>query len=267
MLIIVHGLSEHSGRYMNLVNYFVPKGYAVYGLDHVGHGRSPGTRVFVERFDHFVESVHQFVGLISEWLPGVPRILVAHSLGGLIGTAFLIAHQSMVDIALLSGPAVKMPESISPITITIGRILSVIVPKLGVTQLGAGGISRDPAVVQAYLDDPLVYNGKITARLGSEIFKTMQYVTGHAEQITLPLLIIHGGSDKVVDPASAKMLYERVSSTDKSLKIYEGLYHETFNEAEHLQVMADVEEWFEQRASVYFPSSSRIDSVISSTTI
>ena len=242
-LIVVHGLGEHSGRYMNLVNHFVPKGFAVYGLDHVGHGRSDGSRVFVERFDQYVETVHQFVGMVSGWLPDTPRFLVGHSMGGLIGTAYLISHQSAVKGAILSGPAVKVPDDVSAVTMTVGKLLSALLPNTGILQLDANHVSRDPAVVRTYVDDPLVYNGKVTARLASEMLKTMRQVTENASQITVPVLVVQGGDDKLVDPSAGPMLVQNVSSVDKTLKMYDGFYHEIFNEPDHLQVMADVEEW------------------------
>lgn len=247
VLVVVHGLGEHGGRYLNLVNYFVPKGFAVYALDHVGHGRSEGTRVYVERFERYVQDLRQFVEFVAEQLVDVPRVLVAHSMGALIGVAYLLSHQETVDCAIISGPAVKVPDDVSTATLAAGKILSALLPKVGILQLDAGKISRDPVVVQAYRDDPLVYNGKITARLAAEMLKTMQHVTQHAGKITLPLLILQGGEDKLVDPEGAPLLHELVSSPVNELKVYEGFFHEVFNEPEHLQVMRDVETWLSRQ--------------------
>jgi alpha-beta hydrolase superfamily lysophospholipase len=118
-------------------------------------------------------------------------------------------------------------------------------PRTGLVQLDANEISRDPAVVQAYVNDPLVYTGKTTARLAAEMLKTMRRVTEEAGTITLPLMIVQGSEDKLVDPAGARMLYKTVSSDDKTLKIYDGLYHEVFNEPEHAEVLGDVEAWLD----------------------
>ena len=113
--------------------------------------------------------------------------------------------------------------------------------------LDANSVSRDPAVVQAYVNDPLVYTGKMTARLAAELIKAVQRVNDEAATITLPLLIVQGSEDKLVNPAGAKLLYDTVSSVDKMLKVYEGFYHEVFNEPEREQVLGDVEAWLEQR--------------------
>jgi len=245
VLLLVHGLAEHSGRYANLVAHLVPRGYALYGMDHVGHGKSDGARAHVERFDDFVQPLRTYFGMVREWQPDAPIFLVGHSLGALIGATYLLDHQDGLQGAILSGPAVKIPGNISPVTILAGRILSVLMPKVGVLGLDARGISRDPAVVAAYVNDPLVFTGKATARLGAEMLKAMQRITAEANRIRLPLLILQGGADKLVDPAGARMLHDLAGSADKTLKIYEGLYHEVYNEPERDQVLRDVESWLE----------------------
>jgi acylglycerol lipase len=242
-LVICHGVAEHSGRYMNVVNHFVPLGYAVYGFDHVGHGKSDGARVHVKRFEDYAETLKVYCDMVNEWQPGTPIYLIGHSLGGAISALYLFDHQEEVAGAVLSGPAVKVPDNISPATIFIGKILSVLVPRIGLVGLDAEGVSRDPEVVQAYVNDPLVYTGKMTARFGAEYLKTMKHISAEASKITLPILILQGGADKLVDPEGAKMLYAAVGSPDKTIKIYEELYHEIFNEPEHVQVLSDVEAW------------------------
>jgi len=249
VLLVVHGLAEHSGRYMNVVDYFVPKGYAVYGIDHFGHGKSDGDRVFVERFDDFVQTLKIFSDKVHGWQPGQPLFLVGHSMGGLIGAAYLLDYQNKMTGAVLSGPGVKVPDDTSSVTLMAAKVMSFAAPKSGLIQLDASTVSKDPAVVDAYVNDPLVYTGKITARLGAEMLATMQHVTDQAAGITLPLLIVQGGEDALVDPSGAQMLYDQVSSEDKTLKIYEGLYHEVLNEPEREQVLGDIESWLEAHLS------------------
>jgi alpha-beta hydrolase superfamily lysophospholipase len=244
VLLIAHGLAEHSGRYMNVVNHFVPLGYAVYGLDHFGHGKSNGKRVYVERFEDFIETLKIYFDMVRDWQPEKPIFLVGHSMGGLISSVYLLKYQAGLTGVVLSGPAMKVPDSLSPVIIFVGKMLSMLLPRVGLIQLEAEGVSRDPAVVQAYINDPLVvYPGKMTARLGAELIKAMQRITAEAWKITLPILILQGSADRLVDPAGAQMLYDTVSSTDKTLKIYDGLYHEVFNEPEHGQILSDVEAW------------------------
>jgi alpha-beta hydrolase superfamily lysophospholipase len=245
VLLIVHGLAEHCGRYMNVVDHFVPHGYAVYGLDHIGHGKSEGTRVYVERYADYTDTLRIFFGMVRTWQPGLPIFLVGHSMGGLIAVSYLLEHQADFAGAVLSGPGVKAPDDISVVTIFLGKTLSRLAPKTGVLSLDANGVSRDPAVVEAYVNDPLVYTGKTTARLAAELLKEMQRVTAEAGNIALPVLIVQGGADKLVDPAGAQMLYDSVSSADKTLHVYDDFYHEVFNEPEHERVLNDVETWLE----------------------
>ena len=249
VLLIVHGLAEHSGRYMNVVNHFVPLGYAIYGFDHLGHGKSDGTRVCVKRFDDYTNTLKVYFDMIHRRQPEKPIFLVGHSMGGLISAVYLLDHQAELAGAVLSGAAVKIPGNITPTMLLLGKMLSALIPRFGLIGLDANGVSRDPAVVQAYVSDPLVHMGKTTARLAAEMLKAMQYVSGQASKITLPIMIVQGSADKLVDLVGAQMLYDMVSSTDKKIRIYDGLYHEVFNEPEHDKVLRDVEEWLEAHLS------------------
>ncbi|MDA8124262.1 MAG: lysophospholipase [Deltaproteobacteria bacterium] len=244
-LVVAHGLAEHSGRYGNLIDRFVPKGYAVYGIDHVGHGKSTGQRLYVERFGDYADSLSGFLDSVRELQPGKPLFLVGHSMGGLIAALTLLDQQGGLSGAVLSGPAIKAPGDLPPAVLRIGRLLSRLCPRLGLVPVSAEGVSRDPRVVEAYINDPLVSRGRITARLGMEILAAMAQVRREAARITLPLLIVQGGADRLVDPAGARLFYDAVASADKRLILYEGLYHEVFNEPERHRVLTDVEQWLE----------------------
>ena len=245
VLLIVHGLAEHSGRYMNVVNHFVPLGYAVYALDHIGHGKSSGTRVYVERFQEYTDTLKTYFDMVRDWQRDQPVFVMGHSMGGLIGAVYLLDHQTELAGAVLSGPAVKVQDTVSPAFIFVGKAISALIPRLGLISLEAEGVSRDPAVVQAYVSDPLVYHGKTTARLSAELVKAIQRITAEAAKITLPILILQGSADKLVDPKGAPILYDAASSRDKTIKIYDGFYHEVFNEPEHDRVLGDVRVWLE----------------------
>jgi alpha-beta hydrolase superfamily lysophospholipase len=238
-------LAEHSGRYGNVVNHFVPLGYAVYGIDHFGHGKSDGTRVYIKRFDDYTNTLKVYFDKIRGSQPGKPIFLVGHSMGGLITAMYLLDHQAELAGAVLSGPAVKIPEYVTPFILFMGKVLSALIPKYRLLPLDANGVSRDPNVVQAYVSDPLVYRGKATARLAAEMLKAMQAITAQAARITLPILILQGSADRLVNPTGAQMLYDAVSSVDKEIRIYDGFYHEVFNEPEHDKVLRDVETWLE----------------------
>jgi acylglycerol lipase len=243
VLFVVHGLGEHCGRYMNHVNRFVPLGYAVYGLDHLGHGKSDGEREVIERFEDYTDVLTTYYGMVKGWQPEKSIFILGHSMGGLITCSYLLDHQADFKGAIFSAPAIKVGESITSMTITMGKVLSRIAPKTGVLALDATTISHDPAVVKAYADDPLVFHGKTPARLAAEMLKAMMRVTAETDKITLPFIVVQGSEDKLVDPGGAQMLYDKAGSKDKTLKIYKGLYHEVHNEPEREVMFKDLETW------------------------
>ena len=249
VLFIVHGLAEHSGRYMHIVNHFVPLGYAVYGHDCFGHGKSEGTRVFVEQFKDYTEPLKTYFDKVCESQPGCPIFLLGHSVGGLIGAKYLLDRQSDFVGAILSGPCIRSPYHPSALVLLALRLIAAVVPKLGIIQLESDVMSTDPKEVEGYVSDPLVHPGKVTAGFLNEMYKAIKRVTRHASQITLPLLIVQGGADATIDPAGAQLLYDTVGSSDKTIKVYEGYYHEIFNEpkARRDKVFQDIQDWLETR--------------------
>jgi len=246
-VIIVHGLGEHSGRYMNLVNHFEPSAFSIYGLDHTGHGRSGGRRLFVSEFDIYTQTLDMFVEKVREWEPGVPIFLVGHSMGGLITASYLLDHQERIEGAVLSGPAVTIPDHVSPVTRTAAKVLSRIMPRTGISRLEAEHLCRDPQVVQAYVNDPLVYTGKITARLGEQLIAAISKVNRQAQKISRPLLIMHGESDLLTDIEGSRWFFNAVSSRDKKLVTWPDSYHELFNDPGYEAVLSDMKAWITAR--------------------
>ncbi len=248
-ILIVHGLGEHSGRYMNVIDFLGPQGYAFYALDHIGHGKSDGTRMYVERFSDYTATLNAYLDMVRDWQPGKPIVLFGHSMGGLIAAAYLLDHQDAFAGAIISAPSVKLPANITPLTIWAAQALSRVLPKTGLTSVDANAVSSDPMVVQAYLDDPLVYKGKNTARLGAELIGAIRRVTAEASTIHLPVLLIQGSADKLVDPAGAQMLFDAISSADKTLRVYEGFYHEVCNEPGRDVALRDIGQWLAAQIS------------------
>ena len=247
VVMLVHGLGEHSGRYEALAAEMVGRGFAVLAPDHIGHGESPGPRVFVSHFDDYLPGVRQCRALATERYPDVPCFLLGHSMGGLIAARVLLDDADHYRGALFSGPAFAAAEPPSALLMTIGRLLARLAPKLGMMALDASGVSRDPEVVAAYNADPLVNHGKVTAGLAVAIFDAMAQVMSRAGEITLPVLIMHGGDDIMAAPEGSQTFAEQVGATDKTLKLLPGLYHEIFNEPEGPDIIAQYADWIEAR--------------------
>ena len=245
ILAITHGHGEHSGRYGNVVNWFVPRGYAVYAFDLRGHGRSAGPRGHVERWDEFREDVSAFLALVREREPGQTLFLVGHSMGGLIALEYVLHHPQGLAGVIVSGPLLSQP-GISPLLITLSKVLARLAPRLALkTGLDATALSRDPAVVEAYVNDPLVHSFG-TARLGTELARAIAWTQAHAPDLALPCLIVHGGDDRICPPEGSRLFFENVAFADKERQVYEGYYHEVYNEVGKEQVLAAVEAWLER---------------------
>jgi alpha-beta hydrolase superfamily lysophospholipase len=243
VLLIIHGLAEHIGRYMNIVDYFVPRGYAIYGFDQRGHGKSEGMRGYVERFSYYIDDTKAFFDMVHGEHPRKSLFILGHSVGGLIATTYSLNHQNELDGLILSGVTIKPGESLSAVKVMLARLFSKVMPKVGIDVIDASAISQDQAVVKEYINDPLVYRGKISSRLGAELINAMQVLTNHISNIHLPILIMSGSVDRLSNPEGSRFLYNRISSIDKTIKFYDGFYHEIFNEPGRNQVFNDMENW------------------------
>jgi len=251
VLLLSHGLAEHSGRYGELAEFFVAAGIAVYAHDHPGHGKSGGQRCHIRRFAEFRDVLAQLLTLVRQAHPDLPLVLLGHSLGGLIAADFLLQQQSEFAAAVLTGAAIRSPQQPSRIVLCSNRLVAALLPRLGVLRLDASGISRVPQVVSDYNNDPLVYRGKASAGLVNAIFLAMDRVVENAGSIRLPILIMHGSIDKLTAVDGSKLLHERVSSEDRKLVVYDGLYHEILNEPEREAVMADILSWLDSRIMLH----------------
>ncbi len=242
-ILLLHGYAEHSGRYAHVAEHCVGRGYAVHTLDHWGHGKSDGEPGFVESFDVFVDGALARLEEVRTANADRPVFLLGHSMGGVIACHVLLARQAAFAGAVLSGPAIRPAELPSGFMMAMARTASKLAPRMGVMDLAADGVSRDPEVVRDYESDPLNYHGKVGARLGYELLMAGQVAEARAAEITLPMLILHGEADVLAAPAGAQDLYDGLGSADKALKLYPGLYHEIFNEPERAAVLSDMTDW------------------------
>ncbi|MDZ7332515.1 MAG: lysophospholipase [candidate division KSB1 bacterium] len=246
---IVHGLAEHSGRYVHVGEFLAGRGIAVEGFDLRGHGQSssPGSKTYVKRFDDYIADAHLMLQRLMQRYSGLPIFVLGHSMGGLIASLLVVSRQPAIRGLILSAPALKISDDISPVLIKLSAIIGKLLPNLPTIKLDSSAISRDPEVVHKYDTDPLNYRGGIRARTGAEINRATQLIQRQMEAIQLPLLILHGTADRLADITGSKQLYERAQSSDKELKLYEGFYHEVMNEPEKEKVLNDIASWIEKR--------------------
>lgn len=241
-LLIVHGIGEHSGRYMNLVNYFVPRGYAIYSFDHRGHGRSPGLRGHINKWAELRGDVQNFVQMVATQAAERPLFLFGHSLGGLIVAEYVLHHAEGLHGVLISAPALGT-SGVSPLLVFIANIMSIIRPTFALeTGLDVNGISRETAVVEAYKADPLVH-GKASARLGAEIQKAITWTQTHAHEWSLPLLMWHGEADTLTNPADSHLFFDKITYPIKTYLSYPNGRHESHNDLHRAELFASIDSW------------------------
>jgi acylglycerol lipase len=242
VVVIAHGFAEHGGRYAAVAERLVADGIAVRAADHRGHGLSEGKRTSIVRFGDYVDDLTTVIAQARARWPSLRIVLLGHSMGGLVALDLAVRPGGPVDGLVLSAPA-ACPREVSRFTLAVGRALSRVAPNTGVLRLPLNRISRDPAVVDAYNKDPLVFRTPIRARLGAEMLDAMDLVEAGLPSLRTPLLVMQGTADGLVDPGCGPHVYDRAGSEDKTLKMYDGLWHEIFNEPERDHVLDDLTGW------------------------
>jgi acylglycerol lipase len=243
VVVLSHGLGEYARRYDHVAQRFGDGGLVTYALDHRGHGRSGGKRMLVRDISEYTADFDTLVRIATREHHGLKCVVLGHSMGGGIVFAYGVERPDNYDMMVLSAPAVAAQELVSPLMIVAAKVLGVLTPGLPVQELDVAAISRDPAVVQAYNDDPLVYHGKVPAGVGRALLQVGETMPQRAPALTAPLLVVHGSDDRLIPVDGSRRLVECVGSTDVELKVYPGLYHEVFNEPERDQVLGDVVSW------------------------
>ena len=246
---MAHGASEHSGRYAWTGEQLAARGYALYALDHRGHGRSEGARAVIDRVDNAVADLGELIGIADGESDGQGKpFLFGHSMGGFLALAFATRRQGEIEGLMLSAP-VAVLEAASPVQRLAGRVLSAIAPKLGVYEIDSSTVSRDPEMVRDYDADPLNFHGKLPARTVQQMAQEIARFPQTVPSITVPLLVQVGTADQLLPSQSSELVYGWASSQDKTIEHYDGLFHEILNEPERDAVAADTIAWLDAHTS------------------
>jgi alpha-beta hydrolase superfamily lysophospholipase len=246
-VVLVHGFNEHCGRYARAVRTLTERGHVVYGFDQRGFGRSPGRRTHIERWAQYREDLGAFLQLVRREQGIRPLFLYGHSLGGVIVLDYALADPAGIRGIVCASSALAPAAAVKPYLAPIARLLSRVWPTLALDPgLDRDALSREPAVVQAYVADPLVQH-RATMRFGAESLKGADSVNARAAQLSVPILILHGEADGLSPPSCSRRLFESIRGEDKSLRLYPGAYHELHNDLDFATVLSDVCAWIDKR--------------------
>lgn len=238
---IVHGVKSHSGYYAWAAEQLAARGLAVYALDLHGRGKSNGERLYLEKLDDYLADVDALLKLAREREPALPIFLLGHSAGGVIACVYTLEHQRELAGLVCESFALEVaaPGALRPILKALGRIA----PRLPILKLKNGDFSRDPRAVRAMENDPLVSDEVQPSRTVAELIRATERLRREFPRITLPVLILHGTSDKVTRPSGSQLFFEQAGSRDKTLKLYQGHAHDLLNDLDRQVVMADIQGW------------------------
>jgi acylglycerol lipase len=247
IVLIAHGWADHSGRYDYVAARLIDQGYAVYALDHHGHGRSDGARAQIN-LELAVRDIDHLIGLAVEQHPDTEVFLLGHSMGGALGLRYAMAHGDRLAGLILSSPLADVEGR--QVIKKLGKLIGRIAPSMAVAKMDPKLISRDPKVVQAYVEDPLVFHRGVPAFTAAQFIVHVDSLAADVASVRVPTLLMYGTADELVAPAGSVMVSQRIGSSDLQTTPYEGLYHEILNEPEREQVLAELCSWLAARVRV-----------------
>ena len=241
VIVLVHGLNSHSGYYHWVADQFVAIQYAVYALDLEGRGMSEGERFYVESIYNWVGEVDQLVDIAKSANPGLPVFVLGHSAGGVVACLYTLEHQEKIRGLICESFAFQVPAPDFALSVLKG--LSHIAPHLHTIKLKNEDFSRDGAVVETMNDDPLIAHESQPSKTMEQLVIADERLKKEFPRITLPVLILHGTKDNATKFSGSQFFYDHAGSSDKTLKLYEGHYHDLLNDLDKEKVMKDIQDW------------------------
>lgn len=246
-LFLIHGYAEHCARYRHVVDFLNQNQYSVFGIDLRGHGKSEGLKAYVNSFDEYILDVHQWLKQFDQ--NHLPCFIYGHSMGGLVAALFLLKHPDFnpnFKGVLMTGPAFQPDQNLAPLLIKFSSVIGKYFPKLKTISLDPNFMSSDRIEVQKYIDDPLVYSGKWYARTGAELVRGMHKLWNSTKDFKFPVKILHGEKDRLAEPSGSKRFIHEIASTNKSIEIIKGGFHELVNEPNRAEIMHKMLLWMNQ---------------------
>ena len=242
---IVPGFNSHGGYYTWVAQQFTAAGLAAYIVDLRGRGTSDGERFFVDNIADYVSDVHDMVKLAKSRERGLPLFLLGHSAGGVVSCIYTLEHQEELSGFVCEDFAFKIPAP--EVALSVFKGLSHVAPHAHLFKLKNEDFSRDPAAVKMMDEDPLIAGESQPLQTLAEMVRADERLEREFPLITLPVLILHGTLDKITKPSGSQFFYDNAGSTDKTLKLYEGHFHDLLNDTGKEQVMADIQSWIDAR--------------------
>jgi alpha-beta hydrolase superfamily lysophospholipase len=245
VVVVCHGVNSHSGQYLWVGEQLAAAGLAVYALDLRGRGKSAGPRYYIDDVRDYTEDLATLVALAKSREPGLPVFLLGHSAGGVVSCTYALDHQAGLTGLICESFAYQVPAP--AIVLAIIKGLGRIAPRLPVLKLRTRDFSRDPAAVRALDADPLTRGEVQPARTVAALLQATERMRREFPTITLPVLILHGTADKATVPAGSEFFHATAGSRDKTLRLYEGHFHDLLNDVGKEAVLAEIVDWIDAR--------------------
>jgi alpha-beta hydrolase superfamily lysophospholipase len=243
VIIIIHGLTEHSGFYTRVSRNLAEHQYAVNLYDLRGHGKSDGPLAFIDSLDEYLDDLSVFLGLVKNRYPKKPIFLLGQGIGGIISALYVIENRPEIRGLILSAPALDLNQFLSPFMQKMSWILGKLFSRLPLVKMNSSALSKDPLVIQDYEKDPLIYHGKIYAGTCLELIRASKAVMKQGNEIEKPILIVHGKKDQLYRFEGSQALYEKVAHADKTIKLYEDHHHSLLIESKDKKAYKDILQW------------------------
>jgi len=262
-VLFIHGYAEHSGRYEHLARQMNDQGIALFAIDLQGHGKSGGTRCDINSYEDYVDDLSTYFKDITGEFPNIPWFVMGHSMGGVLAILLAYRYQSSLHGLIISAPALKIVTNIPKVVQDMVRYVTAVTPMVPVIGLDTSSLSRDENVVKRYEEDPLIYHGKIRARMAQQLVDGGKSALDLAPEIYLPVWAGHGLADRITDQKGTREFLDHLSHPDKTSRYYDDCYHEILQEPEHDRIISEIISWIDKHGALQLLENETADSALS----